>query len=752
MRSNPTDFISQAHDLIERGKLEQASRILKQALRDPDPANSVAGHYYLGLVEYQRHHYLPAAELIEKALSLNASDPSMLASMRNNAGLAWLAADRPAQAVRAFSLAIEHDPNYVQAWFNRGNAWRAHKDLSAARADYLQALVLDPYLAIAHNNLGLVLQQAGEILPAIEHFEKALQIQPDYAIAMNNLGLAKQTLGQTDAALRHYHNALAVAPDYVEAHVNAGNVLQQRGNYDQALPHYVSAYKLAPQLDLLLGNLIFCKAMMCDWQDFNALWRQVARQAAKGAIPCSPVVMLAGCDDPRMTLQLARRYSEVHVPLIDSPPCQDVQSRPVNKIHSTSEAEHGAGSGSESEDESRDELRDGTETQIRSRLTTVTKRKLRIGYVSSDFREHPVAYLMVGILENHDRDAFEVIGFAIGPPGQDPLGQRVRASVDHFIDLSSATDLQAIETIRAHELDIAIDLNGYIDGCRPGIFRARIAPIQVNYYGYPGTMGARFIDYIVGDRHLMPCGFDAFYQEKIIYLPQSYQPNDDQRPIATSGGNRRDHGLPQDAVVFCCFNKPYKITPPIFECWMQILKAVPDGVLWLQSTDQIVITNLRKAAHKAGLKPDRLVFAGRVATTADHLARYRLADLFLDTLPFTAHTTANDALWAGLPVLGLSGQTFSARVSESLLATLGLPDLVMRALPDYQARAIDLARHPEQIVELRKRLEQGKQDSALYRPAQIARWLEQGLRIAHARYTQGLEPDHIMVQEHAAPQ
>ena len=721
MRATPTDLISQAHGLLERGKLEQASRLLKQALRDP--ANSIAGHYYLGLIEYQRHHYLQAADLIEKALNLNASDPSMF----NNAGLAWLAGDRPVQAVRAFSHAIALDPNYVQAWFNRGNAWRARKDLLSARADYLQALALDPYLASAYNNLGLVFQQAGDFAQAIEHFEKSLQIQPDYAIAINNLGLARQTLGQTDMALEHYRDALALAPDYVEAHVNAGNLLQQAGRYSQALHHYGSAYKLSPQLDLLLGNLIFCRAMMCDWQDFGLLWRQLAKQVAKGAIPCSPFVMLGGCDDARLTLQLARKYSEVHVPSVDSPPYQDVHNHRMDKAD--------------------DQQINKTTDWPKPHRTNPSKRKLRIGYVSSDFREHPVAYLMVGILEQHDRNAFEVLGFAIGTPGQDPLGQRIRASVDNFIDLSLATDQQAIETIRAHELDIAIDLNGYIDGCRPGIFKARIAPIQVNYYGYPGTMGARFIDYIVGDRHLMPAGFDVFYQEKIIYLPQSYQPNDDQRPIAESSGSRSDHGLPEDAVVFCCFNKPYKITPAIFECWMHILKAVPNSVIWLQSSDETVIGNLRRVAQKAGLPPARLVFAGRVATTSDHLARYRLADLFLDTLPYTAHTTANDALWAGLPVLGLSGQTFSARVSESLLTALGLSDLVMRTLPEYQAKAIELARQPEKIAELRKRIKQGKQDSALYRPAQIARWLEQGLQAAHTRYAQGLKPDHIVVQE-----
>ena len=695
MQASTAQQIERAHDLLSHGKLESAERLLKQLLRRE--SNIGQAFYYLGLIDYQRKRFSKAVELIERAIALDEPDPSVY----NNLGLALLAAGHIARAIEAFDQALSLDPVYVQAWFNRGNAWRECNKLQAAQVDYEKALALDPYLAVAHNNLGLVFRQNGELGKAIESFEDCLRVQPDYYLALNNLGLCQQLQGSTDLALQHYRSALELAPSYVEAQVNAGNLLQQAGRYAEALVYYRAAYRLAPQLDFLLGNLMQCKAMLCDWQDYNAQWRQIEKMTRQGLLPCTPFVMLSGCDDASLALQLAKRYSDrhVHAPLFST-------AQP---------------------------------------LTRSPSKKLRIGYVSSDFKEHPVAYLMVGIIENHDRNDFEVFGFAIGQPGTDPLGQRICKGFDSFVDVSSMSDLQAIETIRSYELDIAIDLNGYIDGCRPGIFKARIAPLQVNYYGYPGTMGASFMDYIVGDPHLMPSGSDVFYQEKIIYLPESYQPSDGQRPIAHEPGSRADHGLPDDAFVFCCFNKPYKITPQVFDSWMQILAAVPKGVLWLQSNDATVQQNLRQFASKCGVNPDRLVFAGRVPTTAAHLARYRVADLFLDTYPYTAHTTANDALWVGLPVLGFSGETFSARVSESLLSALGLPDLVMRSIPNYQARAIELAHQPEEVSRLRERLSQAKKTSGLYKPAQITRWLESGLVSAHERHAHGLDPEHICV-------
>lgn len=693
-------LLDQAQASLERGKLDAASRTVKLALKSrPDNADAL---HLLGLVEHQRQRHEVAAKTIERAITLCPTNPIM----RNNAGLAWMAHGQTGRALEHFDQALAIDEHYAQAWFNRGNAHRLLGHLEEAQASFERACDIDPYFADALNNLGIVLRQQGQLQGAVDAFERCLHLSPSYYPAMNNLGLARQALGQDEQALDLYLDALKLAPDYLESRINAGNLLQNTGRYAQALEHYQVAHKLAPTLDLLLGNLAQCNAMLCDWRDFKTHWRQITKLTRDGYLPCSPFVLLSGCDDAALSLQVAQRYNERLVNSLNAPP-----------LASTAPA-----------------------------ATQAQNKKLRVGYFSSDFREHPVAYLTVGIIEHHDRENFHVIGFALAKPGDDPLGQRICRAFDELIDLSAHADNDAVLLARSYHLDIAIDLNGYIDGGRPSIFRARVAPTQINYYGYPGTMGAKFMDYIVGDRVLIPPGSEIHYQEKIIFLPGSYQPNDNLRPISAQSGSRTDHGLPEKSFVFCSFNKPYKITPPVFDVWMNILSAVPHSVLWLQSVDETVIRNLRAYAAKRGVADDRLVFAGRVPSTADHLARYRLADLFLDTLPYTAHTTANDALWAGLPVLGLSGQTFSARVSESLLATLGLNDLVMRSLNDYQAKAIELARSPEHLAEIRQRLAVAKQSSSLYKPQQITQWLELGLKQAHERQQKGLEPDHVYIE------
>lgn len=711
MQDTFQQLIAKSQQLIQNTKYDQASRLLRQAIRiDPLAAE---GYHLLGLAEFQLGRFASSIELIEKSIDLNKFDPAFY----NNLGLAFLSSGQAKRAIDAFTQSILIDQFYAQAWFNRANAHHELSNLELAYSDYSQALVIDPYWAQALNNLGLVLKELKQAQKAIECFEGCLQIQPDFYPAFNNIGLIRQELGENEAALNNYLQAIQLSPNYVEAHINAGHLLQNTGQYERALKHYAKAYKLVPQLDLLLGNIIQCKNMLCDWTDSKVIWRLIAKQAFLGKLPCSPFVMLSGCDDAKLALKLAQTYTDRFVATINVP----------KYLHTNANTDT-------------DTDTDKSTTKIYS----THNRKLKIGYFSSDYKDHPVSYLIAGMIENHCRDFFEVIGFALATPGSDQLGQRICNSFDNLIDVSNLPNIQAVELIRAQNLDVAIDLNGYIDGGRPSLFKARIAPVQVNYYGFPGTMGADFIDYIIGDHYLMPAGFDAFYQEKIIYLPGSYQPNDDKRPIDELV-NRKDHHLPEHSFVFCCFNKPYKITPAVFNCWLNILKAVENSVLWLQSSDQTVISNLKRLATKERVAPSRIIFAERVPTTATHLARYKLADLFLDTFPYTAHTTANDALWAGLPLLGLSGQTFAARVSESLLCTLGLNDWVMNDLKTYEDRAIKLGLNPEELISMRTRLEQAKVSTSLYQPAKITKWLESGLKTAHDRYIKGLSPDHIVV-------
>jgi predicted O-linked N-acetylglucosamine transferase (SPINDLY family) len=696
MPSSIETLLQQAQTQISKGKLDLATRTLKQALKMN--ATSAQAHHYLGLIQFQKRNYEAATHLLSEALRLDGTDPLV----HNNAGLVWMTTGNQSKAITSFEAAVALDPLYFEAWMNLGNVKQAAGQLPEAKRNFEHVLALNPYYADAINNLGLTLRQMGELAPAVEQFERCIEIAPTHHFALNNLGLALQAQGKSDAAQTQYEAALQVAPNYIEAHINYGHLLEQQGRYAQALEHYQVAYRRAPDLDLLAGYITQAKSMLCDWSDLDSLCSKIKKQIERGHVPCSPLALLSLTDDSKLSLQLAQSFTQQHTKTPQVESWQPKAHRPEQKI--------------------------------------------RIGYISSDFREHPVAYLMVGILEHHNRDKFEVIGFSLGKPQTEGLGLRMRNSVDQFIDLSQCTDTQAVEQIRSQHLDIAIDLNGYIEGCRPGILKARVAPVQVNYYGYPGTMGADFMDYIVGDPVLIPPQTRDHYQEKIIYLPDCYQPNDDQRIVSNAPSNRATHGLPEHGFIFCCFNKPYKITQPIFNSWMHILSAVEHSVLWLQSTDETVVSNLRKAAKKAGVDSSRLVFAGRTPTTAEHLARYRLADLFLDTYPYTAHTTGNDALWTGLPVLAMTGQTFSSRVSESLLTSLGLNGLVMNSLQQYQETAVALARNPETMQQWKHTLEQGKQEGSLYKPARITQWLEAGLTAAIERFRMQQPADHIFVK------
>lgn len=696
MSSDQIEPLDQAKLYLSKGKVDQALRLLKKHIKTAP--QSADAHHFLGLAQYQLGQHTAAARSIEQAINLDPSDPVK----HHNAGLVCLVRDRHEAAVLAFDQALAIDASYAEAWFNRGNAHRLLGQEQRAREDFQQALVIDPFFEDAHNNLGLSYKKTGELDAAVTAFENCLQIQPNHHLAMNNLGLVKQSLGDLTSAKQLFESAIKSAPNYAVAYINLGHLLQQEGDFHGAAEHYQTAYKLLPTIDLLAGYLAQAKGMICQWQGLEQLWKTIEKQITRGLLPCTPFAMLGGIDRLDLSQKLAGGYARRHIP--------DLALEPF------AAAPPAAG-----------------------------KRKLRLGYLSSDFKDHPVAYLTVGIIENHCRDDFEVLGFSIGKPGDGPLGQRIRSAFDEFIDLSAMTDTQAAQTVRSYGLDIAMDITGYTDGCRPAILKSRVAPVQVNYYGFAGTMGTDFMDYIVGDAVLMPPGSESYYNEKIIYMPECHQPNDDQRPISDVPLTRAEHDLPDHAFVYCSFNKPYKILPNLFACWMRILHSVKGSVLWLQSTDDMVINNLRRAAQKADVDPQRLVFAGRTPTTADHLARYRLADLFLDTYPYTAHTTANDALWAGLPVLGLSGQTFAARVSESLLTTLGLADLVMHSLPQYETRAIELGLAPHELTVFRDRLAQGKAKSSLYKPRQLAGWLEQGLKAALTRYHEGQPPANIDV-------
>jgi predicted O-linked N-acetylglucosamine transferase (SPINDLY family) len=374
--------------------------------------------------------------------------------------------------------------------------------------------------------------------------------------------------------------------------------------------------------------------------------------------------------------------------------------------------------------------------------------RLRVGYVSSDLRIHAVSQLLVGMLERHDRSRFEIHAFALPPLVEDDMRVRVRAACDAFTDVSRLDDAGVAAALRASEIDIAVDLNGFTTHCRPGVFARRCAPVQINYLGYPGAMGAVAADYILADHTVIPAEESVCYDEKIIRLPFAYQPNDDRRVISERTPTRAEVGLPDTGFVFCCFNASYKITPPVFSVWMQLLQEVPGSVLWLLGGDAVIEANLRREAVDRGVDAGRLIFAPK-APLPDHLARHRLADLFLDTLPYNAHTTASDALWAGLPLVTCTGRSFAARVAASLLRATGLPDLVTASLEDYRDLALALARDPARLAALKARLAANLPAAPLFDTDRTGRQVETAYEIAWRRRLAGLKPCSFDVPEDA---
>jgi predicted O-linked N-acetylglucosamine transferase (SPINDLY family) len=372
-------------------------------------------------------------------------------------------------------------------------------------------------------------------------------------------------------------------------------------------------------------------------------------------------------------------------------------------------------------------------------------RKIRVAYISADFRDHPVSHLLVGVLEQHDRDRFEVIGVSLRAGEDGALEQRVQRAFDRFIDVRGHSDRGVAALLRELEVDIAVDLMGFTQGLRLGIFAHRAAPVQVNYLGYAGTLGVPYMDYLLADEIVIPYGEERWYSEQVVRLPHCYLPNDDRREIATRP-TRAQVGLPADALVFCAFTNAYKINPTVFEIWMRLLKEVPRSVLWLREIGAEAQSNLLREAQLRGVDAGRLVFAPRVASMAEHLARQGLADLYLDTLPYNAHSTACDALWSGIPILTRIGRSLASRTAASALTAAGLPELITHSPEEYERKALELALYPEQLQALRAKLSQRRTGSALFDTTRYCRHLESAYDVMRQRSLRGEPPRGFRVE------
>jgi protein O-GlcNAc transferase len=681
--------------LQKLGRPAEALASYERALAlKPDYAQA---HYNRGVTLRALDRLEEALASYERALALRPDD----ANGHNNRGIVLQHLGRMEQALASYERALALKPDDLEAHLNRGHALQALGRLEGARESYQRALAISPGCAEAHGSCGDVLQQLRRPEEALASYERALASRPEYAEVHHNRGLVLQGLQRAEEALQSHRRAVAITPGNAAYHHGLGNALVRLRRREEALASYAQALAIEPDRPWLPGDWLHARMHLCDWQEVTSHTRRVLGEAAESGKVIQPFHALAVTD----ALALQRRLASAWV--------SDRLSgqSPLPAIG------------------------------LRSR-----REKIRLGYYSADYRNHATAYLTAGLFEQHDRSRFDLTAFSFGPRQHDGMRERLTGAFDRFLDVGDKSDQDIAQLSRELAIDIAVDLKGFTEDARTGIFFHRAAPIQVNYLGYPGTLGAPFIDYIIADPALIPPESREHYSEKIVYLPHTYQPNDRRRRIAVRNFAREELGLPPQAVVFCCFNSPYKITPDVFDSWMRILQRVAGSVLWLLADDATTAANLRREAEARGVAGARLVFAPRMPQ-AEHLARHRAADLFLDTFPYGAHTTASDALWAGLPVLTRRGESFAARVAASLLRAVGLPELITTTPGEYESLATELATERSRLAELGERLRRLRHEEPLFDTERYTRHLEDAYTQMYERYLAGEAPEHLSVQE-----
>ncbi len=747
----------QAQQALARGDFGAARQLLTGYVKLR--SNDLDALYLLGVCEQSAQQTDAAKSLYQRVLK---KAPQHFGAHYNLAMLLSSSGDDQ-NAMTHHDAAIRLQPGQYWAYVNRGNAHARLENFSKAISDYRHALTLDGNVPEVWTNLGNVLREAGQFEEGLTCHDKALELRPSYPEALSNKAICLAKLKRLDEALSHLDTALNLDAHYQAAWTNRGDVLRQMRRFDEALQSFDKSFQISehdpnawvnlgstyddlhrdkaalecyaralalrpthadtwlkqgavhrrgrqfaaaaidfakaeeykPHIDFALGASLACRLHECQWTEFAQDINNVATRLKAGELACTPLDIAVLFDDPSLQFQFAKLFaSNVH----PDDPCLPAFETP---------------------------LKPG---------------KIRIGYYSADFQSHPVALLLVELLERHNRNQFELIGFSMGEPSNAPIRQRLINAFDQFFDVRLLSDRQIAEQSRELHIDIAVNLGGYTAGGRNDIFAMRAAPVQVNYLGYPGTLGADYIDYLLTDSIVCPPGSEPHYSEQLVRLPNCFMPHDSTRQIANSGITRADQALPETGFVFCCFNNHLKINPQVFDIWMRLLKQVEGSVLWLSSASPSIQANLADRAQLLGVNPSRLIYAQHLPDVASHLARCQLADLFLDTLPYNAHATAMDALWAGLPVLTCKGQTFASRVAASLLTNIGMPELVTNSLMEYEMLALELANQPLKLASIRKTLAMNRNTMPLFDTQRLATSIESAFTKMFEHHLAGHSP------------
>ena len=736
---DPRALLNQAIAFHQTGKLADAERLYLQLMAE-NPEEPAA-HHMLGVVRAQQGRNSEALELMGTALSLKPDAPEVLSNFGNvlraqgrldealasydkalaikpdyfatwnKRALVLCDLRRPDEALESTDRALALQPRYVEALNTRGIIMSGLGRLEEALASYDRALALAPDFPDTLNNRALALKGLKRHEEALANVERALQVHGGFAQAWNNRGIILFDLKRMSEALASYDRALALNPDYAEAFnnraatlfslkrfldaladcdravalrpdfsdalYNRGNALSELNRPDEALASYEQALAIDPSHPNALSGLANAAMTIGDWTRTSRLAEVLKAEVLAGKSVIQPFILMGYWDDNELQLRCSQNYVRQAGP------------GPLPPLWTGQRYGHD---------------------------------RIRVAYLSADFHEHVTPSLLVEMFERHDRERFEITAISFGPDDNSAMRARLMKAFDHFHDARQQSDREVAELLRQWEIDIAVDLGGYTSGARPWILAHRPAPVQAKYMGYPGTSGSDFIDYIIADAMVVPADQQRFFPEKIAALPDTLWVTDTQRAIAAPP-TRAEAGLPENGFVFCCFNHNWKITPALFDIWMRLLTRLEGSVLWLLEGNASIRDNLCKEAAARGVAPERLIFAGRT-TPQRHLARQQLADLFLDTLPYNAHTTASDALWMGLPLLTTPGRSFPARVAASILQAANLLELIAEDLAEYEALALKLAHDAGALAALREKLTASRDSVPLFDTARFTRNLE----------------------------
>jgi predicted O-linked N-acetylglucosamine transferase (SPINDLY family) len=665
--------LQQAQRAQNAGNLAEAARLYGDVLT-ADPRNFDA-LFSLSLLHFRMTRFDEAERLAADAVRANPRS----AEAAFIQGCALQRLNRNVDALSCFETAIALRPNFVEALVNGGALLMAEKRFPDALRCLDQALAINPAMLEAWNNRGNVLSELGRHQDAVSSYDKVIAARPDALEAWINRGTALIALRRFDEARASYERASRLDPSRADALAGRANALFEAKDYERAAQAYAAVLAHDPGYDFVRGNLAFSRLYCCDWsslaQDRNAIVRDL--EANKRV--ANPFQAIALLDSPGDLKRCAMIWNAAKYPPLPAP-----LWRGERYAHT----------------------------------------KIRVAYLSADFNGHAVATLMAGVWERHDKSRFETTAISYVDSNGSSMRQRVERAFDRVIDVAGKSDADVAQLIRQTEIDIVVDLMGYTGECRPAILAHRPAPLQVNLLGFPGTIGAPYLDYIVADPIVIPLEHRPHYSENIVHLPHSYMPADCTRLITARKPTRADAGLPEHGFVFCSFNNSYKLSPEMFDVWMRLLGAVEGSVLWLPQMNAAALRNLRREAGKHGVSEQRLVFAPFADKDEDHLARLALADLFLDTLSYNAHSTALDALWAGVPVLTVRGSAFAGRVASSALSAAGLPELITDTIVNYEGLALMLAREPQALAAIKTRLAHNRETCQLFDTARYTRDLE----------------------------